>query len=77
MDFEQQKQVVREQRAGYALFHRFEVEEWRKANFTDRLRDYADIMEFSKHLPLPDTPRDTSVMERWAKIRKRYDDLHR
>ncbi len=40
MDLDQQKQVVQEQSAGYALFHRFEVEEWRKAKFTGSVRGF-------------------------------------
>jgi hypothetical protein len=77
MDFEEQKRILKQKQAGYEAFHRFEVGEWRKATFADRLRDYADIMEFAEVLPeRPPVNPDFSVTEQWKKIRSRYNETH-
>jgi len=77
MDRDEQKRIVKQQQAGFKAFHRFEVSEWRKATFADRLRDYAAIMEFAELIPgrAPVKP-DLSVAERWNRIRARYNETH-
>jgi hypothetical protein len=35
------RQIVREKRAAYDLHHRLEVDEWRRATFSDRVRGFA------------------------------------
>ncbi|MDE2126751.1 MAG: hypothetical protein KGJ62_09185 [Armatimonadetes bacterium] len=73
MTLEEMKQVVREQRAGYEAFHRFEVQEWRKATFPEKLRDYAAIIQFAERIPQrAPLYASNSVAERWEKIRARY-----
>ena len=76
MDLEVQKRIVQQQQAGFAAFHRLEVEEWRKATFAEKLRDCADIMRFAELIPEhAPQKRDNSVTERWQMIRARYYDL--
>jgi hypothetical protein len=77
MDFEEQKRIVQQQRAGFAAFHRFEVEEWRKATFAERLRDYVAIMRFAEVIPeRAPRKRDNSVTERYQMIRARLNELN-
>lgn len=73
MDRETLKQLVREQRAGYELLHRLEVDEWRRATFADRVAGFAAIMAFSRQMKMHSQP-DTGIIvsNRWRLIRKNY-----
>lgn len=74
MEFEEQKRVVREQRAGYAILRQFEIDEMRRATFEDRLAAFAQIMRFSRYMKRDDSRSDDDdVTAKWMKIRARYD----
>jgi hypothetical protein len=74
MTIEEQRKIVREQLAGYALLDRFNLEEERQMTFEDRLEALDSIMGFEPCLP-PDDSRndDDEVTQTWMKIRARYD----
>ncbi len=73
MDKETAKRIVRQQRAGYARLHEFEIEEARRATFADRLDAFTRIMQFAEHLPADDSRKDDDeVTQRWILIRERY-----
>ena len=78
MDFEDQKRIMREQRAGYAALRKFEIEEMRRATFADRLEAFQQIMRFSKHMKC-DASRadDDAVTATWVKVRTRYEAANR
>jgi hypothetical protein len=73
MTKEEQVKIVREQRAGYALFDRLELEEERRMTFEDRLAAFELIQSLAPYLPEYDSRSDDDqVTETWIKIRDRY-----
>ena len=75
---EEQKRIVREQRAGFELFHRLETEELRKMTFADRLKGFRRIQGFRKHLPEHDSRADDDeVTAVWTTIRERFNPVSR
>jgi hypothetical protein len=80
MDFKEQQQLLREQKAGYEYLRQFNIAKAREATFADRLEGFRQILRFSAHLPIRDSrpdARDVEVARRWMKIRERYADLNR
>jgi hypothetical protein len=74
MDFEEQKKIVREQRAGYATLRKLEIEEMRNATFADRLAAFRRVLSLSECLPVNESREDDEeVMRKWIKIRANYD----
>ena len=78
MEFEEQKRIVRKQRAGYAALRQFEIDQMRKATFVDRLEAFKAIMEFAEHMNWTDSREDDNLLaQRWRGIRTRYDAANR
>ena len=77
MDFEEQKRIVREQRAGYAALRQLEIDRMRKATLADRLEAFSAIMEFAERMNWSDDRQDDAIaMERWRKAHGRYVATH-
>jgi hypothetical protein len=57
VDIEEQKRIVREQRAGYAVLRKLEIERMRTARIADRLDAFTAIMEFAEHMGWTDDDR--------------------
>ena len=73
MDRIEQKRLLREQRAGFELLRRKQIEMMRVATFADRLDAFTRIMGFVEHLDPPVSREDDELLaERWAIIRGRY-----
>ena len=79
MDFDEQKRIVQQQRAGYAALRRIEIERMRAATIADRLNAFTAIMEFAEHMGWTDDDRqdDAVLCERWQKAYSRYDTTNR
>ena len=78
MDRAEQRQIVREQRAGYEFLRRFNLKQAREATFADRLRGLQQILRFNEHLPArPLRPLDEALTQKWIKIRERYAERER
>ena len=74
MDLEEQKRIVRQQRAGFAMLRRFEIEQMRSATFEDRLAAFRRVLSLSECLPKSDSRVDDDEVTRiWTKIRRKYD----
>lgn len=69
---EQQKEIVREQLAGYRALDKFDLEQSRNATFGEKLRDLDVIMEFASKYGPPFQDDSFQVRARWKKIRERY-----
>jgi hypothetical protein len=74
MDIEKQRQILREQKAGYAFLRAFNIEEMRNATFEDRLDGLCQVLELGDALNKPD-PRtdDDEFAQRWTEIIKRFE----
>ena len=78
MTFDEMKQIVREQNAGYEFLRQFNLEEARKATFEDRLRRFRQILQFNEHVPdRSERPMDQGLTRRWMTIRERYAERQR
>ena len=71
------KEIVREQRAGYDLLDRFNLEESKRATFAEKLRDLDVIMQFAQKYCPPFRDDSDSVRQRWRMIRERYSASHK
>jgi hypothetical protein len=73
MTREEQAQIVRQQRAGFASLDRFEREAERKMTFADRLAAFERIQSLAPYLaPHDSRSDDDQVTQAWIKIRARY-----
>lgn len=74
VDREEQRRIVREQRAGFAALRQFEIEQMRKATFADRLDSFCRVMGFVEAMDKPISRRDDEYLAgRWQLIRRRYE----
>ena len=74
MDFEEQKRILEQKRAGFAVLRKLEIEQMRNATFADRLDAFRRIMGFVEHLDRPNNRADDDLLaERWSEIRRQYD----
>ena len=74
MDFEEQRRILKQKQAGFAVLRRLEIEQMRKATFSDRLDGFRRIMGFVERLNRPaDRTDDDILAKRWSDIRRRYD----
>ena len=74
MDRDEQRQILREQKAGYAFLYQFNTEQMRNATFEDRIRGLTAVLGFAEYLNKPDLHADDELLiERWIEIRKRYN----
>lgn len=74
MDNPMDKEQVKEWKAAYDAFNRYEVEQRRLETFADRLRAFTSILHFGETLAKRPRPLyDQTIVDRWAKIRKSYD----
>ena len=77
MDLEEQKRIVRQQKAGFAMLRRFEIEQMQLATFEDRLVAFRRVMSLSECLPKSDSRTDDDEVTRtWIRIRGKYDAKH-
>ena len=77
MDFEEQKRIVRQQNAGFAMLRQFEIEKMRLATFEDRLAAFRRVLSLSECLPKSDSRADDDEVTRtWIRIRVKYDARH-
>ena len=79
MDWETQRQVVREQRAGYDWLAKMRLEEARRATFEDRVAAFRQILQLADafQMRMPGREDDEQVTQRWSRIRARYDAISR
>jgi hypothetical protein len=71
------RQAVKEWQAGFERHHRLEVEERRRATFSERLRALNMIVRFARRLPLRPQEDDLEAVRlRWQRIRERYGKPH-
>lgn len=77
MTLAEQKQIVREQREGFDLFRRLELDSRRKMTFEDRLDAFNRITALSPHLQQAIRDDDDQVTQTWTKIRERYESARR
>ncbi len=74
MDFEEQKRILKQKQAGFAVLRQLEIEQMRNATFSDRLDAFRRIMGFVEHLDQPISRTDDEILaKRWSEIRRRYD----
>lgn len=74
MDFEEQKRIVKQQRAGFVTLRQLEIERLREATFSDRLDGFRRIMGFVERMNGPVSRTDDDILaKRWSDIRRRYD----
>ena len=50
MDFEEQRRILKQKQAGFAVLRQLEIDQMRKATFGDRLDGFRRIMGFVEHL---------------------------
>ena len=74
MDREEQKQILREQRAGYQVLRKLEIDAMRDATFVDRLAAFRRVLSLSECLPRNESRADDDeLVRRWKKVRASYD----
>ena len=74
VEIEEQRRVVRAQRAGYAALRKFEIEQMRAATFEDRLAAFRRVLSLSECLPKNESRADDDeLMRKWSRIRANYD----
>lgn len=78
MDFEEQKRIVQQQQAGFAMLRKLEIEQMRNATFADRLAAFRRVLSLSECLPKNESRADDEELARiWIKIRLRYAEKNR
>jgi len=70
---DEQKRIVREQCAGFALLRRLEVDQMRHASEQDRIRAFRQIIKFASRMRVAELrEEDLEVTAAWSKIRAKY-----
>jgi hypothetical protein len=71
---EEQKEILRQQRAGFETFRKLEIQADRATTVEERLAGFERIQEFAALLPYTGSRvDDDQVTQTWIKIRSRYD----
>ena len=79
MDWNEQKRIVRQQRAGFMLLRQREIERMRAATVAERLDAFTAIMELADQMGWTDDDRkdDAILQAAWQKVYARYDAANR